>query len=559
MLSGQWPPGFSLVKEEILNLLIGESFYTNPSAALREAILNAIDAVRCCPGVDPRIDVVFNRDDCTLRVSDNGIGMNQEDIVQLFVKVGASAAKLRERTGSVGKFGIGVISYFMAGDQFTLDTYDGRTAPIALRFTRGMLSEGRANEVLPSRKTQGTTVTMDIRDLATLERLENGFKHWCRDVDGLVARIQPEDTPLEQGGASRGDPSSTVAVPDLPSWVEKAHLSPISKLGGWEGMNGNSVVAVLYRGVFVQECNVRSLWGIQGSLDVDPEHFKPQLNREGFVGKSVEEDVYAFLLACHPSILRALVKQLGDAFRKGKLDDWTTQRWASLWLAVPRSHEYHVAIEAWDAFFRGLPAFDLADTKDGWNPVSFEAILARGDRVFVAPLRGQSQSELVRAAVRFLRNTGRTVIRGIKWDRSWMRYANRAYGTTAQLIAHVFSSELPELVDVASEAETVLSEVQAIATLFHGPPSVELARLGAGSQPAVGLNKRLIINVDNEDGRALVEHALKVNEGAMSLVGGAARHAYQQLTQVAAVVNRMSGEPEILGPVRRRYVRSIMQ
>ena len=559
MLSGQWPPGFSLVKEEILNLLIGESFYTNPSAALREVILNAIDAVRCCPGLDPRIDVVFDRDNCTLTVSDNGVGMNQKDIVQLFVKVGASAAKLRERTGSVGKFGIGVISYFMAGDEFTLDTYDGQTASIALQFTRGMLSEGRADEISPTRNTQGTTVTIHIRDVPTLDTLTNGFGHWCRDVDGLVARMLPEDTQLEQGGASRGDPSKVVAVPDLPSWVEKAHLSPISKLDGWEGMNGNSTVSVLYRGVFVQECEVRSLWGIQGFLDVDPEHFKPQLNREGFVGDSFEEDVHAFLLACHPSILRALVKQIGDAFRRGELDDWTTKRWANLWLAVPRSPKYHVAIEAWDAFFRGLPAFDLADVKDGWNPVSFDAILAKGDKVFVAPLEGQSQSELVRAAVRFLRNTGRTVIRGIQWDTSWMRYASRSYGTTAQLIARVFSSELPKLVDVSSAAETILSEIQAIATLFHGPPSVELAKLGASSQPAVGLAKRLIVNVDSEGGRELVEHALTMNEGAISLVSGAARHAYRQLTQVAAVVNRMSAEPEVLGPVRRRYVRSVMQ
>ena len=558
VLSDQWPPEFSLVKGDILNLLIGESFYTNPSAALREAILNAIDAVRCRPDIEPEIDVVFDRDDCTLTVSDNGIGMNQEDIVQLFVKVGASAARLRNRPGSVGTFGIGVISYFMAGDEFTLETYDGQSTPVGLRFTREMLTEGRAEEVSSTRKTQGTTVTIQVRDMHIFDNLMSSFDHWCRDVEGLVARVLPGDHQMNQGGAPEGDPSHVVTIPELPGWVEQANLSPISELDGWEGMSGNSTVSVLYRGVFVQECTVSSLWGIQGSIDVDPDHFKPQLNREGFVGDTVEKEVQVFLHSCHPLILERLVEHMRDALRMGELDRWTTKRWANLWLAVPRSPPYQVAVKAWDAFFRRLPAFELANTGDGWEPESFNTIVGQGDRVFVAPLEAESASDVVRAAVRFLRNTSRTVIRGIRWDKSWMRDAGRMYGTTADLIASVFANELPELVVVANQAEIILAEIQAVAILFHGPPPVELARLGANSQPAVGVHKRLIINVDHEDGRALVEHVLRVNEGPMSLVGGAARHTYQQLTQVAAVANRIDVEAEILGPIRRRYVRSIM-
>lgn len=185
--------------------------------------------------------------------------------------------------------------------------------------------------------------------------------------------------------------------------------------------------------------------------------------------------------------------------------------------------------------------------------------MAKRDRVFVAPLRDESQSDVVLAAVRFLRNTGRTVIRGIRSDKSWMRYAGRSYGTTAELIARVFSSELPKLVVIANHAESILADVKSITTLFHGPPPVELVRLGANAHPAIGLHERLIININHEDGRALVDHALRANDGPMALVSGAARHAYGQLTQVAAMVNRIEVEPEILGPVRRRYVRSVMQ
>ena len=72
-----WPPRFALSRERILNLLTGKRFYSDPSAALREAILNAIDAVRrrqqSVSNLEPVIDVTFDRDQLTLRVDDNGL------------------------------------------------------------------------------------------------------------------------------------------------------------------------------------------------------------------------------------------------------------------------------------------------------------------------------------------------------------------------------------------------------------------------------------------------------------------------------------------------------
>lgn len=117
-----WPPLFTLDQERILNLLTGDRFYSNPSAALREAVLNAVDAVqrRRTNAFEPDITVTFNIDDLTIAVADNGIGMNRADVNSLFTKVGASAATAEAKKKSVGEFGIGVISYFMAGDAFDL-------------------------------------------------------------------------------------------------------------------------------------------------------------------------------------------------------------------------------------------------------------------------------------------------------------------------------------------------------------------------------------------------------------------------------------------------------
>ncbi len=554
-----WPPEFSLDRTRILNLLTGKSFYSDPSAALREAILNAIDAVfrrkMADPALDPLITVTFDRQALTLSVDDNGIGMNQDDVVGLFTTVGASLAQVEENPASVGEFGIGVVSYFMAGEQFVLQTHSGDSSPIGLVFTKEMLAGNRAIEQTPKRTSQGTTVVIHVRDNDTFDLLVHKFPYWCRDVTVLTANLEPDGKPLKQGGAPRFE---RFQPPQQPSWVENAHLAPVSDPTGWDSMTGRSTISVLYRGVFVQECQLPGLWGIQGSIDVDPKHFEPRLNRESFIGGKFESNVISFMQSCHPRILELLVEQLGDALERGVLNKWTTKRWANLWLSVPRTQPYAAATKAWDSQFRTVPAFELADMGNHWRAVSLEEIKSRGRRVYVAPLADESTTDIVKEAVRFLRNAGKTVIRGIRHDQSWMRYAAPVYGTTADLIWNVFAKELPALVTVANEAERILGAIESVSPLFTGPPRVDLVRLGPDSQAAIGLDGRLLINIDHEAGKALVRDALEVNKGPLSLVESAARHAHQQTMHVVRVVRGMPRDSEVLGPVRRQYVENLL-
>ena len=359
MTNIEWPPEFSLEQEKILNLLTGDRFYSNPSAALREAVLNAIDAVQRRKlqrhEIVSQIEVSFDADNLTLTVSDNGVGMNKEAVTELFVKVGASAATAEATKQSVGEFGIGVISYFMAADTFTLQTFDGSSEAIGLSFNRTMLSGGAATELPPERSEQGTTVHLHVRNEQTYDVLIKHFPHWCRDVEGLSAYSVSDARELHQQGSST---SADLSGVQLPNWVERAHLRPISGPTGWEAMTGTSTVAVLYRGVFVQEFEVRRLWGIEGTIDVDPKHFKPRLNREGFVEGQFHIEVTELLQHCHPVILEALVDQLKSALDKGVLSKWGVKRWASLWLAVPRDEAYKTAVQKWDAVFRSIPAFE---------------------------------------------------------------------------------------------------------------------------------------------------------------------------------------------------------
>ena len=126
--------------------------------------------------------------------------MSQDDVTALFAKVGASAATAEATKESVGEFGIGVISYFMAGDVFTLQTSDGITSSIGLSFSREMLAGGTATTLPPTLQLQGTSITIHLRDVATFDLLLDRFPHWCRDVVGLSAQVLPEGCPLQQLG-----------------------------------------------------------------------------------------------------------------------------------------------------------------------------------------------------------------------------------------------------------------------------------------------------------------------------------------------------------------------
>ena len=551
------PLKLSLDQERILKLLTGTRFYSDRSAALREAILNAIDAIRRrrndTPTLDPSIHVVFDHSALTVSVTDNGTGMNWQTVETLFAKIGASAATAETNEQSVGEFGIGIASYFMAADHFELHTFDGEDNPIALTFDQSMLVGGATKELQPVQDTRGTTVTLYIRDRATFDRLHERFPHWCRDVQGLTASLLPDDRPIKQGGASR--PSGFQPI-DSPEWVERLFLGPVSRPTGWDTMTGNSTVSILYRGVFVQDFEAKSLWGIEGSIDVDPKYFKPRLNRESFVDGPFQAEVEGFLRSCHPEILTAMARHLRTAFNQGALSGWTERRWANLWLSVPRDDAYRDTLLHWNSLFRKIPAFEVA-VGDKWESASFDRILAPHQTVHLAPAAAEKTSDLIKAATRFLRNTGQLVVRGIRRDKSWMPDVPWSIPTTGDLIVSEFAPELPKLVLLRNDAQHVLAAISRKAPLFTGPPPVDLVELGEESPPVLRLPQRLIINVDHPAGRALVEDALQQNRGPLSLVESAALHAYQQLPQVAAAV-RKTPRREILGPVRRRYIRSLL-
>jgi molecular chaperone HtpG len=131
-------------KTELKQLLhlITHSLYSNSEIFLRELISNASDAInkikfdslaheeRLEGNKDWKIKLTPNKDAGTLTISDNGIGMNRDTIVDHLGTIAKSGTKaflesIRQEDGTVrpdliGQFGVGFYSAFMVADKVTV-------------------------------------------------------------------------------------------------------------------------------------------------------------------------------------------------------------------------------------------------------------------------------------------------------------------------------------------------------------------------------------------------------------------------------------------------------
>lgn len=132
---------FQTEVNQLLHLII-HSLYSHKEIFLRELISNSSDALDKLKYLtltkdefkkltfDPRIDISFDSGDKkTLVVSDNGIGMNREDLVENLGTIARSGTKnfIESFTGDkkkdsslIGQFGVGFYSSFMVADNVTV-------------------------------------------------------------------------------------------------------------------------------------------------------------------------------------------------------------------------------------------------------------------------------------------------------------------------------------------------------------------------------------------------------------------------------------------------------
>lgn len=175
--------GFQTEVKQLLNLMI-HSLYSNKEIFLRELISNGSDAADKLrfealekPELfedDPelKIHVSFNKDARTLTISDNGIGMNREEVIDHLGTIAKSGTKafLAQLSGDsqkdanlIGQFGVGFYSAFMVADQVTVNTRRAG-APVSegVRWVSG--GDGEYTIETIDQPARGTEVVLHLRE-----------------------------------------------------------------------------------------------------------------------------------------------------------------------------------------------------------------------------------------------------------------------------------------------------------------------------------------------------------------------------------------------------------
>jgi molecular chaperone HtpG len=165
--------------------IIKKAVYSGHEVFLRELVSNGVDAISkrrmaamagdCSEGPEGLINIRIDREAKTLTISDNGIGMNADEVKRYINQVAFSSAEdflekyKSESDAIIGHFGLGFYSSFMVAAQVELVSLSAREGAEAVRWS----CDGSPNFILEAadRAEPGTDVILHLME-EELEYLE---------------------------------------------------------------------------------------------------------------------------------------------------------------------------------------------------------------------------------------------------------------------------------------------------------------------------------------------------------------------------------------------------
>ena len=164
--------------------LVTHSLYSNKEIFLRELVSNASDACdklrfeainnsglyEDAPNLEVRVS--FDKDAKTLTITDNGIGMSQQEAIDHLGTIAKSGTKdfVSKLSGDqkadsqlIGQFGVGFYSGFIVADKITVESRRaGLSAADGVRWISGGAGDFEVETI--DRAARGTSVTLHLRD-----------------------------------------------------------------------------------------------------------------------------------------------------------------------------------------------------------------------------------------------------------------------------------------------------------------------------------------------------------------------------------------------------------
>ncbi len=221
---------FKAEVSQVLDLVI-RSLYSNKEIFLRELISNASDAAEklrfeslADDGLyegdgNLRIRVSLDKDAGTLTVSDNGIGLSRQEVIDTIGSIASSGTRrfFERLTGDqakdsqlIGQFGVGFYSAFIVADKVTLVS---RRAGLGAEHGVRWESDGRGSYTLETveKPGRGTDVILHLKDE------EKEFLESWR-LRGIIAKFSDHVAiPVEMLKEHHGDEKD---APQTPEWEQ---------------------------------------------------------------------------------------------------------------------------------------------------------------------------------------------------------------------------------------------------------------------------------------------------------------------------------------------------
>ncbi len=179
--------------------IIKKSLYTDHEIFLRELVSNGVDAIAKLKMVartgeysgdvtNPEIEIKIDKDNQTLSITDNGIGMTVDEIKKYINQVAFSSAeefiekyKGSENDAIIGHFGLGFYSSFMVAKKVEIDTLSYQEGAEAVHWSCDGSPEFELSD--STRTGRGTTITLTLQDdekeYLETTRIQQLIKTYC--------------------------------------------------------------------------------------------------------------------------------------------------------------------------------------------------------------------------------------------------------------------------------------------------------------------------------------------------------------------------------------------
>lgn len=191
----------SINSENILPI-IKKWLYSDYDIFIRELVSNGCDAINklkklCTLGEASlkdnekfSIKVVLDKENKTIQIIDNGIGMTEDEIEEYITQIAFSGAndfvnkykdQIEGGTDMIGHFGLGFYSAFMVAEKVAIDTLSFKDGSSSARW---VCDGGIDYEITKSdRTTRGTTITLHIsedgKDFLNAFKLREALNKYC--------------------------------------------------------------------------------------------------------------------------------------------------------------------------------------------------------------------------------------------------------------------------------------------------------------------------------------------------------------------------------------------